>query len=78
MVRLRGSGIVDISWSSPLNGVRFLGVGIPGAFVTAAIVCRADADVDFETGRGDFCAGFIEFEEEKERRCWNCEPGWLC
>lgn len=61
--------------SSSLNGLR-IREGNPGALGTAAIVCRADALIDFETGRGGFGAILVDelVVEEYDRRC--CKDRW--
>lgn len=61
--------------SSSLNGLR-IREGNPGAFDTAAIVCRADVLIDFETGLGGL-GMILVFElvvEEYDRRC--CKDRW--
>lgn len=69
IARLRGSGKVLITPSSPLKGLSIRGVGMPGAFDTAAIVGSAAVDTDFDTGRG--AVGTVVamlFDEECDRR----------
>jgi hypothetical protein len=68
--------------SSSLKGLNARGVGRPGAFVTAAIVCRVGVDIDLETGRRAFglvLEKAVE-EEDKDRRCekGRCDFGRLC
>ena len=49
-----------------------------GGLETAAIMGRTEEEIDFVTGRGDFCVNLVVFVEERDRRCWiDCRAG-LC
>ena len=62
--------MVDMSLSSSLYELNRCG-GL-GELETAAIVWRADEEVDFDTGRGaGFEVDFKALDEEIDRKCCN-------
>ena len=67
-----------MSSSLPSRGWWF-GDGALGALVIVAMLRREEADMDLETGFGDFCAALDE-ELERERRCCKgrCDDGCFC
>jgi hypothetical protein len=54
--------------SSSLNGLWTLGIGVPGAVATLAIICGVADDIDFETGLAELAIVFTDVEEERDRK----------